>query len=80
MNIDIPEFLEDDKEQSLREASRAIAHVVRELKDEIGADKIVVNVRIAPDATSVSVEPWEPYESETKAIVDSLVDRMIGRR
>ncbi len=72
MNIDIPEFLGDDKEQSLREASRAIAHVVHGLKDEIGADKIVVNVRISPDATSVSVEPWEPYESDVVALLKAM--------
>ena len=72
MNVDIPEFLEDDKEQQFCEASKAIAIVVHGLKDEIGADKIVVNVRIAPDATSVSVEPWEPYKSDVGALLNAL--------
>ena len=72
--------LEEDDMDNMTDACIAILNIVKAVKGEIGTEKIVVNVRIAPDGTSVEVEPWEPYESDIKAVVDSLVDKMIGRK
>lgn len=76
----IAELYPEDDRFDYTEACRAIAAIVQATKEETGAEKVSVTVRIAPDGTHVTVDPWEPYESETKAIVDLLVDKMIGRR
>ena len=77
---DDPVLLELGERDNVADACIAILNVVRAVKGEIGTEKIVVNIRISPEGTTVEVEPWEPYESDIKAVVDSLVDKMIGRR
>lgn len=75
-----PVLLEIEEPDTIAGACIAILNIVKAVKGEIGTEKIVVNVRISPEGTTVEVEPWEPYESDIKAVVDSLVDKMIGRR
>ena len=58
----------------------SILNIVRAVKGEIGTEKIVVNVRISPEATTVSLEPWEPYESDTVALLNALVGKVVEIR
>ena len=61
-----------EPEDQVTDACIAIANIVRAVKNDIGTEKISVTVRISPDGTHVSVEPWEPIESDAVALLREL--------
>lgn len=76
----IPELYPADERFDYTEACRAIAAIVQATKDETGAEKVSVTVRIAPDGTHVTVDPWEPLESDAVALLKALAGKVVEIR
>ena len=74
----VPELLEP--ENQIMDACIAIANIVRAVKNDIGTEKISVTVRISPDGTHVSVDPWEPIESDAVALINALAGKVVEIR
>ena len=79
-NQRIPELFPEDEHFDYTEACRAIAAIVQATKEETGAEKVSVTVRIAPDGTHVTVDPWEPYESDAVALLKALAGKIVEIR
>lgn len=76
----VPELFDESKEDQIKDACIAIANVVRAVKNDIGTEKISVTVRISPDGTHVSVDPWEPIESDAVALINALAGKVVEIR
>lgn len=76
----IPELYPADERFDYTEACRAIAAIVQATKEKTGAEKVSVTVRIAPDGTHVTVDPWEPLESDAVALLRELAGKVVEIR
>lgn len=79
-NPGIPELFPEDEHFDYTEACLAIAAIVQATKDETGAEKVSVTIRISPDGTYVTVDPWEPYESDAVALLKALAGKVVEIR
>ena len=76
----VPELYPDSNAFDYTEACRAIAEIVQAVKDETGSEKVSVTIRIAPDGTHVTVDPWEPCESDAAALLKALAGKVVEIR
>ena len=76
----ISELFPEDKHLDYTEACRAIAEIVQAVKGETGAEKVSVTIRISPDGTNVTVDPWEPLESDAVALLKALAGKVVEIR
>lgn len=79
-NPRIPELYPDNNTFDYTEACRAIAEIVQAVKDETGAEKVSVTIRISPDGTHVTVDPWEPLESDAVTLLKALAGKVVEIR
>lgn len=76
----IPELFPEDERFEYTKACLAIAEIVQAVKAETGTEKVSVTIRIAPDGTHVTVDPWEPYESDAAALLKALAGKVVEIR